>query len=112
MAIKARRVDSAQKTIKGPKGQKLSWRKAVDYVASTPYPRVMPPTTEEMKDVMEMSDRYLAEAYRPVVLTGGHEYVGEAPKDLKASLRKANAPRQTKPMSPLLRAKDERAGNG
>src|SRR5262245_15158504 len=106
-----RQVGSAKKTIKGPKGQKLRWRRAVNYVASTPYPRVLPPTTEEMQDVMNMSDQYLAEAYRPVVLTGGHEYVGEAPKNLKASLRKANARRQTKPMSPLLRAKDERAGN-
>jgi V8-like Glu-specific endopeptidase len=68
----------------------------------------MLPTTDEMKYVMDMSDKQLAESLRPVVLKDGHEYIGEPSTEFITHLRKTETVRQTKAFSPLLRAPSER----
>ena len=75
------------KTLRGPKGQTLKWLKKATFVDSPPYPRVSPPSGDALRSVLDMSDRELAEALRPVVLSNGHEYIGETATDTVKQLR-------------------------
>jgi V8-like Glu-specific endopeptidase len=102
---------SANRILHGSKGKTLTLHRKVDFVQNTPSPRVMPPTSEEMCDVMDFSDKQLAEALRPVVLRNGHEYIGDPSEDLVAHLRASEQVRQTKAFTPLLRANTERLEN-
>ena len=93
-------TDVIPKTLKGPKGHVLTWRKKVEFVRSTAYPRVMPPAGDELHPVLGMTDEQLAEALRPTVLRGGHEYIGECPGEFVTRLRAAEPYRRTASFSP------------
>jgi hypothetical protein len=105
-------TDVIPKTLKGPKGHVLTWRKKVEFVRSSVYPRVMPPAGDELRPVLGMTDEELAEALRPAVLRGGHEYIGECPGESVTRLRAAESYRRTPSFSPLVRAKSERLEAG
>src|SRR5262249_32754671 len=98
----------APKTVKGPKDQTLTWRRKVDFVRSTPYPRVEPPSAEEMRPVLDLTDEALAAALRPTGNRGGHEYVGECPPEFARRLRSPEHRPQAKAASPLSRSPTER----
>ena len=104
----AKSIDYAPKTFEGPKGQTLTLRGKAQFVRSSVYPRIIPPSGEELSPALDMSDEQLAEALRPVVLRGGYEYVGEASSGAVARLRKADPYRRTQSFSPLGRSEGER----
>jgi hypothetical protein len=95
--------------MRGPKGQILKWRRKAELVRSSPYPRVMPPDGNELSPALRMTDAQLAEALRPIVLRGGHEYLGERSAKFVTRLREDKSDRRTHSFSPLVRAKNERS---
>src|SRR5687767_7453084 len=94
-------TNHAPKTLRSPKGQALTWHRKVEFRRSGVYPRVMPPSGDELRPALEMPDKQLAEALRPVVLRDGHEYVGEAATEAVARLRTEDRYQHTRSLSPL-----------
>lgn len=69
----------------------------------------MPPDGNELSPALRMTDAQLAEALRPIVLRGGHEYLGERSAKFVTRLRENKSDRRTHSFSPLVRAKNERS---
>lgn len=104
----AKSNDAVAKTLRGPKGQSLKWRRRAEIVRSSPYPRVQPPHGDELSPVLNMTNAQLAEALSPVVLRNGQEYVGKSSTAFMTRLRDDKIDRRITSFSPLVRDNRER----
>ena len=103
----ARSNDTVKRTLLGPKGLSLKWRKRAEIVKSSPYPRVESPQGNELNSVLNMTKAQLAKALSPVVLRDGQEYIGKPSAAFLSRISDDGINRRIGPYSPLARDKEE-----